>query len=667
MSAIAGAIALVLLAGLLTALARPAPRRAAWANALAVVAAALACAGPAWRALARGESLALSLPWPVPAGAFAVALDPLSAFFLLPVAALSALSAVYAVGYLAHGDARRARIVWLCFDALVAGMLLVLIARNAVLFVVAWEAMSLAAWGLVAFGQPGAEARRAGWIYLVAAHAGSVALLLVFAVLADAAGGQASFEAIAAHGEAALPSAWLLGLGLVGFGVKAGVIPLHVWLPEAHAAAPSHVSALMSGAMVTLGLYGLLRLAVLLGPLHEGAGLVLAVLGLAGALLGIALALQQRDLKRALAYSSVENLGVMTLGLGLAVLGAARGHAVVAAFGLMGALLHVWNHAAMKGLLFLAAGGVLHAAGTRDLEKLGGLLRRLPVTGACFVLGAVAISGLPPLNGFASEWLLYRGLIDFALGAGTTAGALAYLGVALLALVGGLAAACFVRLVGIAFLGEPRSPAAAAAREAGPLLFGPALLLAAAAVLLACLPGPAVRLAAPVAAQLFGPGRAGAAAVQEVASALTPVGVAAGVGWAVVGVGAALVSVWLGARARRTQETWACGYARPSARMQYTARSFSELFAARLLPRWLAPRVRVGALEGCFPRPATLASEERDPLTAGVYEPLFSALAVRFARLRGLQQGNAHVYLAYVLGAVLAALAWISWRARAPS
>jgi formate hydrogenlyase subunit 3/multisubunit Na+/H+ antiporter MnhD subunit len=642
---------------------RPAPSSAARANALVIAGAAVACAVPAWRTLARGESIALSLAWPVPGGAFAVELDPLSAFFLLPVAALSAVSAVYAVGYLAHGDARRAGTIWACFGALVAGMLLVLIARNAVLFVVAWELMSLAAWGLVAFGQPGAEARRAGWIYLVAAHAGSVALLLVFAVLADASGGAASFEAIAAQGQGAAPSAWLLVLGLVGFGVKAGVIPLHVWLPEAHAAAPSHVSALMSGAMVTLGLYGMLRLAVLLGPLPEGAGLVVALLGLGGALLGIALALHQRDLKRALAYSSVENLGLMTLGLGLAVFGAARGDAAVALFGLMGALLHVWNHAAMKGLLFLAAGNVLHAAGTRDLERLGGLMRRLPVTSACFALGAIAISGLPPLNGFASEWLLYLGLIDLALGAVATAGVVAYLAAALLALVGGLAAVCFVRLLGIAFLGEPRSPAAAAAHEGGPLLWGPALLLAAACVLLALLPGHVVRLAAPVAGQLFGPGLA-SAAIEQTAAALTPIAVAARVGCATLLVLAGLVAAWPSARARRTQETWACGYAQPSVRMQYTARSFSELLTARFLPRWLAPRVAVPTLEGCFPSPATLASEERDPLTSGVYEPLLSGLASGFARLRGLQQGNAHAYLSYILGAVLVALAWLSWRTR---
>ena len=651
MSVITSAIALVLLAGLMTAFVRQSARAVARGNALVLGVAAGASAASAWPVLSKGEQVALLLPWSVPGGAFAVALDPLSAFFLLPVAVLSALCAFYAVGYLAGTEARRARTIWCCFDALVAGMLLVLIARNAVLFVAAWELMSLAAWGLVAFGQPGAEARRAGWIYLVAAHVGSVALLLLFAILADAPAGPLA------------PSAWLLVLGLVGFGVKAGVIPLHVWLPEAHAAAPSHVSALMSGAMVTLGLYGLLRLSVLLGPLPEAAGLVLAALGLGGALLGIALAVHQRDLKRVLAYSSVENLGLMTIGLGLAVWGSARGNAPVALFGLMAALLHVWNHAAMKGLLFLAAGTVLHATGTRQLERLGGLLRRMPITGACVVLGAVAISGLPPLNGFVSEWLLYRGLIGLALGSTATAGVVAYLAVALLALVGGLAAACFVRLVGIALLGEPRSAEARLAHEGGPLLWGPALVLAAACGAFALFPGGVVRLAQPVAEQLLGPTLANADAVQRTAAALTPIGAAAGIGCALFVVGAGLVTA-MRARSTRTVETWACGYALPTARMQYTARSFSELLAERLLPRQLAPQIRVPALRGSFPAPVTLASEERDPILRGAYEPLFAALATRFARLRALQQGNAHFYLAYILSAVLVGLAWISLRMR---
>jgi formate hydrogenlyase subunit 3/multisubunit Na+/H+ antiporter MnhD subunit len=664
MNAIAGAIAFALLAGLVTLLARPSTRAAGLANAAAITAAALACGVPAVRSLSTGEHLALSLPWGVPGGAFAIGLDPLSAFFLLPVAVLSVATACFGVGSLGHARAREARRLWACFDALVAGMLLVLVARNAVLFVVAWEVMTLAAWALVAFGQRGDEARRAGWIYLVAAHGGAVALLLLFAILSDASGGTASFEAIAAHGHASLPTGALLALALAGFGVKAGVIPLHVWLPEAHAAAPSHVSALMSGAMVNLGLYGLLRVALLLGTPPGGAGLVLAALGLCGALLAIALALQQRDLKRALAYSSVENLGLMALGLGIAAWGSARGHAALALFGLMAALLHVWNHAAMKGLLFLAAGALVHAAGTRDLERLGGLMRRLPVAGACFVWGAVAISGLPPGNAFASEWLLYRGLADLVLGPATAAGVAACLAIALLALVGGLAATCCVRLVGIALLGAPRSREAEAAREPGWLMRAPLVALAGLCAALALLPATVVRLCEPVAAQLLGPALASAGAVEATASAVSPVGSAAIAVWAALAAAAGLAAALRLRRRQASDETWGCGYAAPTRRMQYTARSFSELLAERWLPHWLAPRVRVPSPRGAFPGPVQLTSEEGDPLTQGAYEPVFAALAGLFARLRALQQGNAHLYLTYILTAILAALAWISLRTR---
>jgi formate hydrogenlyase subunit 3/multisubunit Na+/H+ antiporter MnhD subunit len=662
LTAIAAALVLLVLAGLLSALARPGSRVATRLNSALVALAAIACAASAVGVLVSGEPLALELPWSIPGGALAIGLDPLSAFFLLPVAALSALTACYGVEYLASVP-QPARVTWPAFDALIAGMVLVLVARNALLFVTAWEGMSLAAWVLVTGDASSSEGRRAGWIYLVAAHLGSAALLLLFAILAHASGDSGTFDAIR-RGGAALPSGWLLLLGLVGFGVKAGVIPLHVWLPEAHAAAPSHVSALMSGAMVKLGFYGMLRLAVLLGPLPTAAGPCLAALGLAGAWLGISLALQQRDLKRALAYSSVENLGLIAIGLGLAAWGSARGNAALALLGLTGALLHVWNHAAMKGLLFLAAGAAIHAAGSRDLERLGGLLRRMPFTGACFVAGAVAISGLPPLNGFNSEWLLYRGLFGAALdGAGVTRVA-AFLGSALLSLVGALAAACTVRLVGIAFLGEPRDRAAASAHEPGPWMRAPVALLVLACIALASLPFAVVTLCAPVARDVLGLAVASTDALAATAGALGPIGAFAAASWVTVALGWPVMSLLRGRNAPRNA-TWGCGFAATSARMQYTARSFSEQFAERVLPRPLAPRARVEPMvSGRFPAPARLATEEGDPITRGGFEPIFSAIASRFARLRVLQQGNAHLYLAYILLAVLASLLWTSLRAQ---
>lgn len=659
MTALAAVVLLLVLAALASAVLRLGPRASAALNASAVVAAGVVCAERALCVLASGEALELVHGWQVPGGALALGLDPLSAFFLLPVALLSALGACYGAGCLGS-DPRAPRGTWPLYSLLVAGMLLVLLARNAVLFLAAWEGMSLAAWALVAC-DASAEGRRASWIYLVASHAGSAALFLLFAVLAQAAGDPADFAAMRAA-PTALPLGALLLLGLLGFGVKAGVLPLHVWIPEAHAAVPSHVSALMSGAMVKLGLYGLLRLSVLLGPLPPSAGAVLAVLGLAGALLGIGLALQQRDLKRALACSSIENLGLIAFGLGLALWGQASGAPGLALFALAGALLHAWNHSAMKGLMFLCAGAALHGKPTRDLERMGGLLARMPVSGVCMLVGGVALAGLPPLNGFAGEWLLFRALLDGGLALAGGARVAVLLAAALLALLGALAAACFVRLIGVALLGEPRSAEAAASHEVGRRMLVPIVLLAAVCVDLGIAPGLAVRGFASVAQQLLGAQGASPPALAQVASVLAPLGALASATW--LALAAAGLCVWLGRwRPVARGETWACGYGAVSPRMQYTARSFSELLGRTLLPVLFAPRLRVLLPQGYFPPPGKLSSQDDEPLTRAVYEPLFDAIARRCVRLRVLQQGRAHLYVGYVLAAVLVSLLWVSLRA----
>jgi NADH:ubiquinone oxidoreductase subunit 5 (subunit L)/multisubunit Na+/H+ antiporter MnhA subunit len=288
----------------------------------------------------------------------------------------------------------------------------------------------------------------------------------------------------------------------------------------------------------------------------------------------------------------------------------------------------------------------------------------MPATGAGFALGAVAISGLPPLNGFASEWLLYRGLLGWGLDAAGAAGFAAFLAAALLALVGGLAAACFVRLLGIAFLGEPRSAEAASATEGGRLGWGPLAVLAAGCVALGVLPAAVVGVCGSVARQVLGAGLASPEQLARTADALAPIGNLAGAGWLALALGAGFVALSLRGRRRARDATWGCAYAAVGPRMQYTARSFSELLAERVLPRPLAPRVRVAVPRGALPAPVRMSSEEGDPLTRGFYQPVLGALASRFARLRALQQGNAHLYLAYVLAAILAALAWVSLRTR---
>ncbi|MGC4119228.1 MAG: proton-conducting transporter membrane subunit [Myxococcales bacterium] len=631
-------------------------------GALGVVAGAAVGVVPAVRVLLSARAETLSLPWGAPAGDLLLGLDPLSAFFLLPLLLLSALTAVYGQRYLqAYREHKSLGPPTLAFNLLVASMVGVLLARGAVLFLVAWEVMTLAAYVLVTFEHEEAEVRRAGWVYLVAAHVGVICLLALFLTLGSTAG-SLDFAAFAAMPRATGGFAVLLFvLALVGFGVKAGLVPMHVWLPEAHAAAPSHVSALMSGVLVKLGLYGILRIFTLLTPAAWW-GPVLIFLGLAGGVLGISLALYQRDLKRVLAYSTVENMGLVTLGVGIAFWGLSQGSPAIAALGACGALLHVWSHALMKGLMFLSAGAVLHGTGTKDLEKLGGLMKRMPRTAVAMVVGAVAIAGLPPLNGFVSEWLLYVGLLrsgQTGSGAGTIASCI---GVGLVSFIGGLAALCFVRLVSVALLGNARSPEAAKAHESSAWLVGPLWVLVLGLVAVSVLPRYLVSAFSNVVAQLFG--ASVTAQVEPVTGSLSTLGVLnAGL------LGALLVFGALWARFIRTPaaqaeiETWGCGYLGSAPRTQYTASSFSQFLVSRLVPSFFKAPADKRKPDALFPAPGRFAELFGDPLTRRVYEPFFSNMGDRFARLRWLQQGALNVYLLYILVVLVVALAWMSWRA----
>ena len=408
--------------------------------------------------------------------------DALSALFLALLSLIGGGGAAYAREYWtddAHPQtARTGRVAWtslmLCIGA-------VLLSRNGLHFLIAWELFTLSAYFLISLERGREEGRKAGWLYLAASHTASLCLFAFFAALAAATG---SWEIGAMPDRPEL--APLFWLALVGFGVKAGLFPLHIWLPSAHANAPSHVSAMMSGMTIKIGIYGLVRFSGWL-VLPESAGWVIAVLGVASAVLGVAFALGQHDLKRLLAYHSVENIGIILIGLGFALVAAAHGHAAWGWLALAGGLLHVWNHGLFKALLFLGAGSVLHATGTRELSRLGGLWRAMPWTAGLFALGAAAISGLPPLNGFVSEWLVYLGLFE-AVNASGAAALAAVPAVVLLAMTGAMALACFVKVCGVVFLGAPRSAAAVHAHESGWLMRAPMIVLAGACVAIGLAP-----------------------------------------------------------------------------------------------------------------------------------------------------------------------------------
>lgn len=634
------------------------PRAAGAVSAAGVVVGAALGLWPAGRALASGASATLETGWNLPGGVLSVGLDPLSAFFLAPTLLLGAVAAVYGAQYmLANAGTRQLGFPFFGFNLLVASIAMVVLARNAVLFLLSWETMAVAAALLVSWDHQRKEAKRAGWVYFVAAHLGAAVLFLLFLLLKARAGSFDFADFARSPPTGGLGVAVVL-LALLGFSSKAGFVPFHVWLPEAHAAAPSHVSALMSGVLIKVGLYGILRVFWLMGAVAPWWGPLLIGVGLSSALVAIALAMYQRDLKRALAYSSVENVGLVTLGLGVAYWAADLGLPRVAALALAGGLLHLWNHVLMKGGMFLVAGSVLHGAGTRDLEQLGGLARRMPLTAVGMTAGALALSALPPFNGFVSEWLMYLGLMRLGSDGGGSLVALLVVGG--LSLVGALAALTFVRLWGISLLGQARSPEAAHAHESSRWMLGPIFLLALGSVGVALVPTLVVAALATVRAQLLGPLAALDAADEAALASVGTVNLAL---WGLLLGGALLYRLLLQRRPSAQADTWGCGYAAPTARMQYGARSFAELASEHVLPVTLQPGVARKRPVGLFPGVATLATDDADPVTRGVYEPAFTRFAGRMSAFAWVQRGLLHSYLSYVLLALLAALAWVSVRA----
>jgi len=511
---------------------------------------------------------------------------------------------------------------------------------------------------LVTFEHERRSVREAGWIYFVATHLGT-AFLLAFFLLLGRETGSMDFDVWAAQGihTQGLANTLFL-LAVIGFGTKAGFMPLHVWLPEAHPAAPSHVSALMSGVMIKTGIYGLMRVFMFLGtpPLWWGWGLV--AIGLSSGVLGVLFALAQHDLKRLLAYHSVENIGIIALGLGVGLLGLSTASATLTVLGFGGALLHVLNHALFKGLLFLGAGAVAQGTGTREIDRLGGLWKRMPWTAVAFLVGAFAISGLPPLNGFVSEFLIFFGAFKGAMASGGPVAVPLLALIAGLALIGGLAVACFTKAFGIMFLGEPRSENVCRAHEANWAMRLPMLLLGAGCV--------GIGLFAPVVIgamqKVLENGTAGRPEAARITLA------AAGVSLMFVVIGAAtflllvamLALVRRGLLAnRRVDEsvTWGCGYAQPTARMQYTASSFAQpltdLF--RLL---LGTKKKISAPRGLFPSEAGLKTETPDLSRDEMYRPLFERGEAWLSQWRWLQHGNVQLYILYIAATLMVLLVW---------
>lgn len=640
---------------------RPASVPVSSAVTILLGAAGLAASGAV---LLGGAAPALLLPRLFPSdlgGGFV--LDPLAAVFLAAISLLAVAAALYAPSYLApHGEGVNLSAVAWGLPLFVVTMAAAVAAADLLTFLLAYEAMSVVSYLLVLAEHRRPAARRAAGTYLVVTQAGTALAVLALLFVA-APGGGFGWEALA-QGARTIPDSTrsiLFVLLLAGFGTKAGLVPLHVWLPLAHPQAPSHISALMSGVMVKVALLGLLRGILLLGPGPAWWGMLLLAAGGVSAFLGVLYALGERDLKRILAFSTVENVGIIAMGLGLFVLGRSRGEASLAGLGLAAALLHTLNHSAYKGLLFLGAGAVQHAAGTRDLESLGGLFRRMPATGGMLLLGSLALAGLPPLNGFASELLTFHALLEAAQHAAAAERGMLLLAVAALAGTAGLAVACFVRAFGIAFLGVARSESARAAQEVPFGMRAGMFLLAGSSLLLGLVPGAALSFLDPSVAAAG----VGAFPVRSLTwgGILTHWGPYAPlplfVLLAAIAAAAAGVSYFLGGAVRR-HGTWNCG-GEHTPRMAYSAAGFAKpirvIFRRILLQR---AETEAAYVESKRFRRVLRYDEESLPFwTSALYLPLRGAFLAVARRARRLQAGPVNLYLGYLFAAVLVLLAVI--------
>jgi hydrogenase-4 component B len=611
------------------------------------------------------------LPLATPLFPFAVRLDPLAAFFVLLISLSAVAISIYSIGYTAHYyGTKNVGALAAFFNLLLLANTLVFCASQAVFFLVVWEIMALAAFVLVTFEHEEPETRQAGILFFVMSHIGTGCLVLGYLLLYRAAG-SFRFEDLHLLGTQLSP----LGrntaffLFLVGFGVKAGIIPLHLWLPEAHPVAPSNVSALMSGVLLKSGIYGLLRVLLgLLGNPPAWWGITLLVLGSVSALLGVLYALVQKELKRLLAFSSLENIGIILMGMGASLMLSSFGQPVLAAVALVAALYHTLNHACFKGLLFLSAGAVLNGAHTKDLEKLGGLIGRMPKTAFLFLLGAIALCGFPPLNGFVSEWLTYQVLLQGFSASERLVRLNFPIAGALLALTGALAAACFVKAVGITFLSLSRSRQAEQAHEASSSMVLGMGLFGLACVFLGLFPQIVLRLIDPITQQLLG-------------TAISPQ-LIAGNGWVLTALGASEGSIstvgmlasfllllpfplglwWVWSRREKAviDETWDCGLDRLTPQMEYTGTAYSKplqmIFRAIYRPR---RQVQADfAVSRYFTQSIRFQSQIEPTFEKWLYRPVNRAVLRLSRRIRLLQAGSLSAYLFYIFITLLTLLLW---------
>ena len=597
-----------------------------------------------------GESTAATASWDwLHIFTLSFKLDSLATFFLIPIFVVSPLALIYSFHYMENKEkSLRTAVNYFCFSILVASMVLVVSAANMITFALAWEIMSLSSYFLVVYDYQVKENRTAGFMFFIFAQGGAMFLFAAFAVIFQYTG-SFNFNLISQIPDSAKSLVFILAF--IGFGSKAGMFPIHTWLPYAHPAAPSHISAILSGVMIKMGIYGILRIYLLLETSTPLIGQIVLVTGMITGVFGVLYAIANQDIKKLLAYSSVENIGIILIGLGIGMIGVTEKNQAMAFFGFAGALMHVFNHSIFKSLLFMGAGAVLHKAKTKNIDQLGGLMKRMPTTGKTFLAGSVAISGLPPFSGFIGEFLIYYGCFQ-GLECNRYAFILSILAINSLAIIGGLATACFTKVVGLAFLGEPRTKMAANAGEAGFSMRIIMVLMAITCLVIGLVPEPFIRLA------FLGVNDIAFLDGYDTASFLLII--------RHISMTAALfIAIFIGVSLFRKMlyrkkeigsgPTWGCAFTQGTVRMQYTGTSY----AAEMIDfyRSFVPVRKIySGLSRIFPGKTTYETTVDDFAEIHSYKGLIKPLLRLMLKLRWIQHGNIQLYISYIILALVVLL-----------
>ncbi len=575
-------------------------------------------------------------------------MDSISAFFLIPIFLICPIAVLYSFHYMDKSEQSLKTAINYFFSAILfVSMALLTTANNIITFALFWEIMSLSSYFLVVYDFRNEETRKAGRLYFIFAQAGAMFLFAAFAVIYSQTG-SLSFDMISEIPENIKVIVFVLAF--IGLGSKAGVFPLHIWLPHAHPAAPSPVSAVMSGVMIKMGIFGILRFYMLLAPSQAIYGQILLVAGMVTGILGVVYALGAHDIKRLLAYSSVENIGIILLGLGLGMLGVATNNSTMAVFGFAGGLLHVFNHSIFKSLLFMGAGSVIHQTHTGAINDLGGLMKNMPTTGRTCLVGSISISGLPPFNGFVSEFLIYYSAFHGLKQDSTFI--LTMLAIISLAVIGGLAAACFSKVIGIVCLGEPRTENAANAAESGLAMRASMVGLALSCVMIGVFPEPFVNMVFRAIADMQ--------MIETVSPSIfidlvRNISMAAVLFLAVL-MGVTLFRKWLySGKPVENGPTWGCGFTQPTVRMQYTDTSYAMSIVDFFRP-FVQPKNVYSGISKIFPGKTTYKTTLDDVSESNMHRILVKPIFWLLDKLRWIQHGAIQLYIAYIVLAIIVLL-----------